>query len=152
LATAEGVTTLGTLAADMELRAFNEATEKQLEALYEEFLPEFGLVDDDVIRVPLFFFPHPQSGRAVPLLPAITDAFVVGKHYLVPAPEGGGEGNDLLDGWLEEALAPINAVVTFVPLPCEFSPLREVEEPGFLRHLLVGRRKPDNVEWWLWFM
>jgi protein-arginine deiminase len=152
LETPDGPISLSSLTGDSGLRAFNEATASELEVLYGAFLPEFGLVDDDVIRVPLLFFPHPQSGRAVPLLPAITDAFVVGKHYLAPATESGGEGFDLMAAWLEEALAPINAVVTFVPLPYSPSSIAETGSFGCLRQLLVGRRKPDNVEWWLWFM
>ena len=148
----QGKISLATLAIDIELRAFNKATANELEDLYGEFLPEFGLEDEDVIRVPLLFFPHPLSGRAVPLLPAITEAFVVGKHYLAPAPEAGGGAFDLMAAWLDEALAPINAVVTFVPLPYPLAAPAESGDFGGLRRLLVGRRKPDNVEWWLWFM
>lgn len=147
-----GEVSLAELVADAEVRAFNEATAVQLADLYNAFLPEFGLVEEDVIRVPVLFFPHPLSGRAIPLLPAVTDAFVVGKYYLVSAPDDGGSTFELLAAWLNEALAPINAVVTFVPLPHLMSSLVQGEDFLGLQRLLVGRRKPDNVEWWLWFM
>ncbi len=128
---------------DAETDAYNRSLMVPLTKAYESFLPQLGLVDDDVIRVPVLFTPHPDSGRARPFLPSIANGIPVGKHYLAPAPPGPHSDFELLSAWLMEALAPINAVVTFLPLPAP--------DAGLYR-TVVTRRLPDNVEWWLWFM
>lgn len=137
---------------DEELTAFNVNLGEALEPVYAAFLPELGLLEeDDVIRLPVLFGPHPQSGLAVPLLPAATDGVPVGKHYLAPGVMTEQPLFDLATEWITVALEPINAVITFVPHP-HASPSDQGMAQGGLYRSLVVRRKPDNVEWWLWFM
>ncbi len=128
---------------DMETIAYNLALVHPLAESYASFLPQLGLEDEDVIRVPVLFVPHPVSGRASPLLPSIANGIPVGKHYLAPGPAGIVPDFEVLSAWLMEALAPINAVVTFLPMP---------DPVAGIYRTVVTRRLPDNVEWWLWFM
>ena len=137
------------LLADPEFIATNQQVQGKLDGIYKQLEVDFGLVPDDFVIVPCLFVSddeHPQYAR--PLTPSPLNALVLGKAYIIGDPNGPPiDGQDAFAAAIKEAIQAFDAVVEFVDLgqcPDETS-------DGLLRRTNT-RRKPHNLEWWLWYM
>jgi protein-arginine deiminase len=149
----ETAITVAALLEDADFVAFNEGLAETLEAVYLQAALAFGLEEEDIIRVPALFLPDEVSGRAVPFFPSSLDSLVAGNHFLAPLPMGPVVGGtDLIGHHLQTLLDSINAAVTLVEVPHPWPQAAPGAGFGGLGRATATRRKPHNLEWWLWTM
>jgi len=128
---------------------YNLQIQERLDSILKHLEKEFDLVGEDIVTIPCLFIPDAaQEELAVSFFPNLLSALVLGKAFIVPDPHGPlVSGKDLFKKALEEKLEPFSLVVDYLDLGVSHGEMSD----GVYRRTST-RRKPHNLDWWLWYM
>jgi len=137
------------LLSDIDFVAFNQGLQVRIDAAMETPITAFGLIEEDMVSLPVLFKPAAQEGlpgndKAVALLPSPINSLVLGKLAIVPDPHGPMvDGEDQFAAAVITAVEPYSEVVELIDDWAAF----EAVGAGVHRATQIVRL-PFNIEWW----